>query len=146
MEQAQDVPAVLVDHIDRKGDGQPSLDKLLDILQTTLALFQESYIVLDGLDKCPEWAVRKFSRIVQIALRQDTSARVLATSRFDRNVEDAIRREQLEHSTRTELQWHNNFKVNVISREVVDKDIIKMIASSKHSHHKREIGDASKGM
>ena len=143
IKQAHDVPTDLLDDInDRASD----LDALLRVLQRIINRFPEIYFVLDGLNNCSAGVVRKFSQVIQISLEQGSGARMFATSRFDLNVEDAIRKEQMERPSSAELQWHHNFNISLIPREVVQNDIVKMVGSSKYHNHKREIGVESKGM
>ena len=143
IKQAHDVPTDLLDTTD---DRASDLDALLGVLQSIINSFPEMYFVLDGLDNCSAGVIKKFSRVIQISLEQGSGARMLATSRFDLNVEDAVRKEQVERHSSAGLQWHNNFKILLIPREVIHSDIIKMIGSSKYHEHKREIAFQSRGM
>ncbi|KAL9038527.1 MAG: hypothetical protein Q9180_003079 [Flavoplaca navasiana] len=143
IKQAHDVPTDLLDNIDDKAS---DLDALLGVLLSIINRFSEIYIVLDGLDNCSAGVVKKFSRVIQMSLQQGSGARMLATSRLDLNVEDAIRKEQVERPSSAGLQWHNNFKISLIPRVVVHNDIIKMIGSSKYHEHKNEIGFQSRGI
>ena len=141
--QAIDTRTDLPDNID---DWAGDLDALLGVLQSQINCFPEIYFVLDGLNNCSAGVVKKFARVIQISLQQGSGARMLATSRFDLNIEDAIRKEQVERPSSAELQWHNNFNILLIPREVVYNDIVHMIGSSKYHDYKREIGVESKGM
>ncbi|KAL8670044.1 MAG: hypothetical protein Q9168_005390 [Polycauliona sp. 1 TL-2023] len=150
VDQVHDIPAELVDPVTEKlgGAGTLDLEELLDVLQTTFTFFREIYIVLDGLDQCSKHAARTISRIIQKSIKMDTHARILATSRFDLNLEDAIEKEQFERPsyTRPKLQWHRNTKIEVIPREVIQDDIIKVIKSSQYSQHAEYIASESKGI
>ncbi|KAL8996044.1 MAG: hypothetical protein Q9169_004356 [Polycauliona sp. 2 TL-2023] len=146
MEQTQDISADLVDLIAKQSGGKLDLEELLDMFQTMSTLFHEVFIVLDGLDQCSKEAMRTISYIVQMTIQKGTQVRILATSRFDLNVADDIRRKQLDQPGKMELQWHNNFEVEIIPREVVQDDIVTMIKSSHHSRNGKDIACASRGI
>ncbi|KAL9632427.1 MAG: hypothetical protein Q9204_003801 [Flavoplaca sp. TL-2023a] len=143
IKQAHNVPTDLLDNID---DRACDLDALLGVLQSIISRFTELYFILDGLNNCSAGVIKKFSRVIQTSIQQGSGARMLATSRFDLNIEDAIRKEQVERPSSAELQWHNIFRIMLISREVVEGDIIKMIGSSKYAYHLGDIVHESKGI
>ncbi|KAL8780646.1 MAG: hypothetical protein Q9213_006383 [Squamulea squamosa] len=126
------------------------LTGLLSVLQTTFTLFQETFIILDGLEKCSSGVLKTLSRIAQTAVQLKNNARIIATSRFNLNVEDAIREEQLDRPTRAEFQWHNNYQAAIIPRKVVMTDVEKTLASLDRVAHtwspRNRIAAESQGM
>jgi hypothetical protein len=85
-----------VDHIERlhqkhAGRGtKPSLDEIYGALRDVLAPYQSVYIVVDALDECQEGTRHQFlAKLRDLQAIQDV--RLMATSRFIPDIEDALR-------------------------------------------------------
>jgi hypothetical protein len=85
-----------VDHMERLYEKhssrgtKPSLDEICGALRDVLAFYQSVYIVIDALDECREDTRRQFvAKLRDLQAIQDV--RLLATSRFIPDIEDAFR-------------------------------------------------------
>ncbi|KAI1667999.1 Ankyrin repeat domain protein [Pyrenophora tritici-repentis] len=85
-----------VDHIERlhlkhaSRGTKPSLDEIYGALRDVLASYQSVYIVIDALDECQEGTRRQFlAKLQDLQAIQDV--RLIATSRFITDIEDAFR-------------------------------------------------------
>lgn len=72
-----------------KGNRQPSLDALMDVLQQMLQEFPQPYIILDALDECADRA-ELMKILEQMAGWQPEKMRVLVTSRKERDIESSL--------------------------------------------------------
>ncbi|OBT38491.1 hypothetical protein VE00_11148 [Pseudogymnoascus sp. WSF 3629] len=72
-----------------KGNRQPSLDALMNVLQQMLLEFPQSYLILDALDECANRA-KLLSILEQIAGWQLEEMRVLVTSWKERDIESSL--------------------------------------------------------
>ncbi|KFY91992.1 hypothetical protein V498_05197 [Pseudogymnoascus sp. VKM F-4517 (FW-2822)] len=93
-----------------KGNQQPSLDALMNVLQQILLEFPQSYLVLDALDECADRA-ELLSILEQIARWQLEEMRVLVTSRKERDIESSLE------------EIVNEECIICLQHQVVDKDI-----------------------
>jgi hypothetical protein len=93
-----------------KGNRQPSLDALMNVLQHMLQMFPQSYLILDALDECTDQA--ELMRILgQIAGWQLKEMHVLVTSRRERDIESSLQ------------DIVNRECIICIQSQVIDKDI-----------------------
>jgi hypothetical protein len=93
-----------------KGNRQPSLDALMNVLQHMLQEFPQSYLILDALDECTDRA--ELMRILeQIAGWQLEEMRVLVTSRRERDIESSLE------------DIVNRECIMCLQSQVIDKDI-----------------------
>jgi cysteinyl-tRNA synthetase len=93
-----------------KGNRQPSLNALMNVLQEMLQEFPQSYLILDALDECADRA--ELMRILgQIAGWQVKEMRVLVTSRKERDIESSLDK------------IVNRECIICLQEQVVDKDI-----------------------
>ena len=93
-----------------KGNRQPSLDALLNVLHQMLQEFPQSYLILDALDECADRA--ELLRILeQMALWQLEKMHVLVTSRKERDIEGSLE------------DIIDKKYIVCLQSEVVDKDI-----------------------
>lgn len=93
-----------------KGNRQPSLDALMNVLQQMLQEFPQSYLILDALDECADRA--ELMRILeQLAEWQIEEMRVLVTSRKERDIESSLE------------EIINRQCIISLQHQVVDKDI-----------------------
>ncbi|KFY31801.1 hypothetical protein V493_00784 [Pseudogymnoascus sp. VKM F-4281 (FW-2241)] len=93
-----------------KGNRQPSLDALINVLQKMLQDFPQSYLILDALDECVDRS--ELMRILeQMAGWQLEEMRVLVTSRKERDIESSLE------------DIVNRECIICLQHEVVDKDI-----------------------
>ncbi|OAF55629.1 hypothetical protein VC83_07589 [Pseudogymnoascus destructans] len=93
-----------------KGNRQPSLDALMNVLQHMLQEFPQSYLILDALDECANRA--ELARILeQMAEWQLEDMRVLVTSRKERDIESSLK------------DIINRDCIIYLEPQVVDKDI-----------------------
>ncbi|KFY17204.1 hypothetical protein V492_00821 [Pseudogymnoascus sp. VKM F-4246] len=72
-----------------KGNREPSLDALMDVLQHMLQEFPQPYLILDALDECSDQD-ELMGILEQIAGWQVDEMRVLVTSRKERNIEISL--------------------------------------------------------
>lgn len=72
-----------------KGNRQPSLDTLMNVLQQMLQGFPQSYLILDALDECADQA-ELMGILKQMARWQLEKMRVLVTSRKERIIESSL--------------------------------------------------------
>ncbi|KFY39482.1 hypothetical protein V494_03965 [Pseudogymnoascus sp. VKM F-4513 (FW-928)] len=72
-----------------KGNREPSLDALMDVLQHTLREFPQPYLILDALDECSDQD-ELMGILEQIAGWQVDEMRVLVTSRKELNIERSL--------------------------------------------------------
>ncbi|OAF58861.1 hypothetical protein VC83_06133 [Pseudogymnoascus destructans] len=93
-----------------KGNRQPPLDALMDVLQQILQEFPQSYLILDALDECADRA-ELLSILEQMAGWQLEEMRVVITSRKERDIENS-----LEDIVSREF-------IICLEHQVVDKDI-----------------------
>ncbi|KFZ24288.1 hypothetical protein V502_01228 [Pseudogymnoascus sp. VKM F-4520 (FW-2644)] len=93
-----------------KGNRQPSLDALMNVLQQMLLEFPQSYLILDALDECADRA-ELLSILEQIAGWQLEEMRVLVTSRKERDIESSLD------------EIVNRECIICLQHQVVDKDI-----------------------
>jgi Cdc6-like AAA superfamily ATPase len=93
-----------------KGNRQPSLDALMNVLQHMLQEFPQSYLILDALDECADRAVLMII-LEQIAGWQLEEMRVLVTSRKERDIESSLE------------DIVNRECIVCLQHQVVDKDI-----------------------
>ncbi|KFY32241.1 hypothetical protein V493_00374, partial [Pseudogymnoascus sp. VKM F-4281 (FW-2241)] len=93
-----------------KGNRQPSLDALMNVLQQMLQEFPQSYLILDALDECAD-RPELLSILEQIAGWQLEEMRVLVTSRRERDIESSLE------------DIVNRECVICLQHQVVDKDI-----------------------
>lgn len=93
-----------------KGNQQPSLDALMNVLQQMLQEFPQSYLILDALDECID-RPELLSILEQIARWQLEELHILVTSRqlgdIKSSLEDIINKEY----------------IICLQSQVVDKDI-----------------------
>jgi hypothetical protein len=93
-----------------KGNRQPSLDALMNVLQQMLQEFPQSYLILDALDECAD-RPELLSILEQMARWQLKELRVLVTSRqlgdIKSSLEDIV----------------NGEYIICLQSQVVDKDI-----------------------
>ena len=93
-----------------KGNRQPSIDALMDVLQQVLQEFPQSYLILDALDECADRA--ELMRILeQIAGWQLEEMRVMVTSRKERDIESSLE------------DIVNRECIICLQSQVIDKDI-----------------------
>ena len=93
-----------------KGNRQPSLDALMNVLQQMLQEFPQSYLILDALDECTDRA--ELMRILeQMAGWQLEKIHVLVTSRKERDIESSLE------------EIINEEYIVCLQSQVVDKDI-----------------------
>jgi Cdc6-like AAA superfamily ATPase len=93
-----------------KGNRQPSLDALMNVLQHMLQEFPQPYLILDALDECADRDVL-MKILEQIAEWQVEEMRVLVTSRRERDIESSL--EDIVHGE----------CIICLQHQVVDKDI-----------------------
>ncbi|KFY29437.1 hypothetical protein V491_00029, partial [Pseudogymnoascus sp. VKM F-3775] len=131
-----------------KGNRQPSLDALMNVLQQMLQEFLHSYLILDALDECAD-RPELLSILEQIAGWQLKELRVLVTSRqlgdIKSSLEDIVNRE---HIIRLQSQLvDKDIQAYVRQRLSVDKGLKKW---QKNAEIKREIEttlmEGSRGM
>jgi hypothetical protein len=81
-----------------KGNRQPSLDALMNVLQQMLQEFPQSYLILDALDECAD-RPELLSILEQMARWQLEELRVLVTSQqlgdIKSSLEDIVNRERI---------------------------------------------------
>ncbi|KAL8806058.1 MAG: hypothetical protein Q9182_001590 [Xanthomendoza sp. 2 TL-2023] len=94
---------------------------LIELLQFLFSLFEETIIILDGLDLCTDSMIRMFSRIVQNAVKQNQRVRFIATSRTNLLVRSAISDRTPEIDMK--FQWSEYIECAMISQEAVVSDI-----------------------
>lgn len=94
---------------------EPSLDETLDVLQASFEMFQETFLILDGLDLCTDDMIRTISRIVQKATKRRMRVRLVAFSRISMNAEDAIA--DSPQDTSDGFQWTRYYHCALIPRE-----------------------------
>ncbi|KFY49012.1 hypothetical protein V495_00825 [Pseudogymnoascus sp. VKM F-4514 (FW-929)] len=93
-----------------KGNRQPSLGALMNVLEQMLLEFPQSYLILDALDECANRA-ELLSILEQIARWQLEEMRVLVTSRKERDIESSLN------------EIVNKECIICLQHQVVDKDI-----------------------
>lgn len=93
-----------------KGNRQPSLNALMNVLHQMLQEFPQPYLILDALDEC-EGRAELLSILEQMAIWQLKELRVLVTSRKERDIESSL----------TEIV--NRECIIGLQHQVVDKDI-----------------------
>ncbi|OBT50693.1 hypothetical protein VE04_09070 [Pseudogymnoascus sp. 24MN13] len=93
-----------------KGNRQPSLNALMNVLQQMLLEFPQSYLILDALDECADRS-ELLSILRQIARWQLEEMRVVVTSRKERDIENSL-----------EVIVNREFII-CLQHQVVDKDI-----------------------
>ncbi|KAL8626996.1 hypothetical protein Q9189_007311 [Teloschistes chrysophthalmus] len=122
-------------------DGQftsPTTEQLLDVLSTLFSLFEETYLVLDGLDLISGEMTKTFTRIIESAVMCQQNVRLLATSRISSVVEDAIIFGPRSRS-RDGVQWHKRFRCFIIPRNVTNYDIRMVLESEIRERDQVEI-------
>lgn len=81
-----------------KGNRQPSLDALMNVLQQMLQEFPQSYLILDALDECAD-RPELLSILEQMARWQLDELRVLVTSRqlgdIKNSLDDIVNKERI---------------------------------------------------
>lgn len=93
-----------------KGNRQPSLDALMNVLQQMLQEFPQSYLILDALDECADRS-ELMGILKQMAGWQLEKMRVLVTSRKERDIESSLE------------DIVNGEYIISLQSQVVDKDI-----------------------
>ena len=85
------VPQILASSYSSNMDGerQPAYDSLLLILHQMLRLFAETYLVLDALDECLE-RQELLGVIDEFSGWKDVNLHILATSRWERDIEESL--------------------------------------------------------
>ena len=120
------VQALFANH--KESLAEPDIDQILDSLQSMLHMFKETYILLDGLDLVSSEISKTFARIIETSLGQGRNVRLLAMSRVNAVVEDAIRFAPVDRHKKG-LEWHRRFGIAFVPRRAIDEDLTTLIRS-----------------
>ncbi|KAL8702927.1 MAG: hypothetical protein Q9201_003907 [Fulgogasparrea decipioides] len=101
----------------QEGHLSPSLDQFLDILHKTFDFFEETFIIVDGLDMVARDMSKTFARIIESGIIRGQKIRLLATSRISFGVETAIR------FSPYICHYGLRYEFSIIPRRAVDNDI-----------------------
>lgn len=71
------------------GGRQPTCEVLLDTLRQMMTSLEDTYIILDALDECAE-RDELLTDLEEIASWEDANLHVLATSRREKDIEEAL--------------------------------------------------------
>ncbi len=71
------------------GGRKPTFDALLETLHQMTTIFENTFIILDALDECGE-QLELLTDIEELVSWKDTNLRILATSRRQKDIEDAM--------------------------------------------------------
>ncbi|KAL9580521.1 MAG: hypothetical protein Q9212_004443 [Teloschistes hypoglaucus] len=116
----------------------PTIEQLLDVLSTLFSLFEETYLVLDGLDLVSDEMTNTFARIIKSAFMCQQNVRLLATSRINSVVEGAILLGPLSRSI-DGVQWRGRFQSFIIPRKFTDNDIQIVLESKIRERERVEV-------
>ncbi|KAL8994643.1 MAG: hypothetical protein Q9169_005444 [Polycauliona sp. 2 TL-2023] len=119
---------------DQQGLPSQHHSKLLEILQAEFSYFEETILIVDGLDFCTDETITAISRTVQKAMKQDLKVRLVAFSRISMVVEDAIA--DRDHDVSLGSRPSRAPDCVMISREAVTVDINVCILSGLASSGK----------
>ncbi|KAL8689788.1 MAG: hypothetical protein Q9218_004619 [Villophora microphyllina] len=140
---ADEVPASLLTlyQAGQQNKMSPTLDQLRDVLYTLFDLFNETYLIFDGLNLIPSEITKMLAQIVESAIVRRQKVRLLATSRISLVVEDAIRFGP-RNLHQDGLQWHTRFNTIMIPRSVLDGDIYAFLVSKTVHSNESQSYDA----
>jgi hypothetical protein len=112
-----------------KGNRQPSLDALMNVLQQILQEFPQSYLILDALDECADRA--ELMRILeQMAGWQLEKMRILVTSRKERDIESSLEDVVNREYGLIKTQSYSNIHRISTTHQVINHRIYNMLRSN----------------